>query len=143
MENNFSGTTGGGFGDENMLGNVTITNSQFLNNVALTGGGAIQAGGANTSTLITNTVIEGNRAGTDGGGILVTGGNVLISNCRIDNNTAVSGGGIESMPPVVNNVQQLVLVTVQFSTIANNDAVGTAGGDGGRGRWPGCSNGEL
>ena len=45
VSQNFSGTTGGGFGDENMLGNLTITNSQFLSNYAGTNGGGIQAGG--------------------------------------------------------------------------------------------------
>ena len=74
ISDNYSGSTGGGFGDENMTANVTISNSQFLNNVAVTAGGGVQAGGDGTTTTIINSVFAGNTAGGNGGGFFASGG---------------------------------------------------------------------
>src|SRR5262249_37295923 len=62
VSQNSSGTTGGGFGDENMLGNLTVTNSQFFSNYAGTNGGGIQPRGDTTTTLISKAQIMGNVA---------------------------------------------------------------------------------
>src|SRR5579871_3570294 len=90
VENNFSGSTGGGFGDENMLSNLTVTNSNFLMNYARTNGGGIQAGGDGTTTTISNSVIVNNVAlgnqndGTGGGGgIFFSGGTATVTNTLI------------------------------------------------------------
>src|SRR5262249_10236578 len=70
------GPAGGGFGDENKLANVTIRNSQFLNNTAATNGGGVQAGGPGTTVTITGSVFAGNTAGGNGGGLFASGGAV-------------------------------------------------------------------
>jgi hypothetical protein len=127
VSQNSSGTTGGGFGDENMLGNLTVTNSQFLSNYAGTNGGGIQAGGDTTTTLISNTQIMGNVAegnqkdGTGGGGgLFLSGGTATVIGSLISGNSAPNGGGIENAAPTL---------TLTQDTLRNNHAVGTNGGD--------------
>src|SRR5579871_1382232 len=124
---NYSGTTGGGFGDENMLGNLKVNSCLFTNNFAGTNGGAIQAGGDGTTTTISNSdittnVAQGNQSeGTlGGGGIFFTGGTATVINTRISNNVAPNGGGIEDAATVLALTQD---------TLDNNHAVGTNGGD--------------
>jgi predicted outer membrane repeat protein len=124
VANNFSGSTGGGFGDENMMGNLTVINSLFLNNVALTSGGGIQAGGDGTTTVITNSVITGNVAQNSGGGVFASGGTFVITNSRIGGNVANFGGGIEDAAATL---------TVSFSVLDNDVAVGNADGHGSNG----------
>ncbi len=124
ISDNYSGSTGGGFGDENMTANVTISNSQFLNNVAVTDGGGVQAGGTGTTTTITNTVFAGNTAGGNGGGFFASGGAAAVTNTRFTENTATGGGGIED---------QAATFALSFSELDNNAAVGDANGNGGNG----------
>jgi hypothetical protein len=124
VSENYSGTTGGGYGSENMLANVTITNSFFLNNVAQTDGGGIQAGGSGTTTVIVNSVFAGNTAGGNGGGVFLSGGSATLFNDRLAGNTATNGGGIED---------QAVTLALSFCAFDANVAVGNANGDGGQG----------
>ncbi len=124
VSDNYSGSTGGGYGDQGNAVNLTIINSQFLNNLAATDGGAVQDGGPGTTTTITNSVFAGNTAEGNGGGFLSSGGTVKISNTRFTANTASNGGGIED---------QAAMLTLSFSELDNNDAVGDANGNGGNG----------
>ena len=119
ISDNYSGSTGGGFGDENLTANVTITNSQFLRNVAVTDGGGVQAGGAGTTTTIVGSVFAGNTAGGNGGGFFASGGGFTVKNTRITGNTANNGGGIED---------QAVTLSLSFDELDNNQAVGNAAG---------------
>ena len=120
ISDNYSGSTGGGFGDENMTANVTISNSQFLNNVAVTAGGGVQAGGDGTTTTIINSVFAGNTAGGNGGGFFASGGAAAITNTRFTANTATNGGGIEDQAPAF---------TLSFCELDRNAAVGDANGN--------------
>jgi predicted outer membrane repeat protein len=124
VSDNYSGSTGGGFGDENGLANLTVSNSQFIDNVAMTDGGGIQTGGTGTLASITNTVIAGNTAGGNGGGVLASGGTLKITSTRIMENTATNGGGVQSQASILN---------VTNSTFDHNRAVGNADGNGGNG----------
>jgi predicted outer membrane repeat protein len=121
VEDNSSATTGGGFGDQNMLGNLTVIDSQFIDNTAGTNGGAIQAGGPNTTVIIKDSVIEGNTANGTGGGVFLSGGTATITDTRISNNQAVSGGGIED---------QAITLTLTNDLIQSNSALGTNAGTG-------------
>jgi hypothetical protein len=114
VSDNYSGTTGGGFGDENGLANLTIINSQFLNNTAMTDGGGVQAGGAGTTTLISGSLFAGNTAAGNGGGLFASGGTVSISTTRFIDNTALNGGGIEDRASAL---------TLSFSELDNNRIV--------------------
>lgn len=124
VSDNYSGSTGGGFGDENHLANVNILNSLFLNNTAATDGGGVQAGGPGTTVTITGSVFAGNTAGGNGGGLFASGGTVTITGTRFTDNTATNGGGIED---------QAATLALSFSALDNNTAVGNANGDGGGG----------
>jgi hypothetical protein len=124
VSDNYSGSTGGGYGDENKLANLTVSNSLFLNNVAMTDGGGIQAGGDGTTVTITNTAFVGNTAGGKGGGLFASGGAVTITGSRFSENTAVNGGGIED---------QAATLALSTSQLDNNRAVGDANGNGGAG----------
>lgn len=72
-------------------GNLSISNSSFVNNSSTDEGGAIflQSG---TST-ITNSIFETNDATTKGGAIHLNNGDLTIANCTFLNNTAANNGG--------------------------------------------------
>ena len=94
VENNFSAGNGGGFGDQNNLGTLTVSGSYFLDNAAVGDGGGIQEGGP--STTITNTEIKGNSSNASGGGVFANGATLTITDSTIAGNTAaVTGGGVE------------------------------------------------
>jgi hypothetical protein len=144
VEDNYSGSTGGGFGDQNNLGTLTVTNSVFLDNRALGDGGGIQEGGP--STTITNSTIQGNSSGPNGGGVSVEGGNLTILNSTILNNRAtVDGGGLFSNASTTTITDAViqgnscnldaggifaggVVLTILDATVADNTASGNGGG---------------
>jgi hypothetical protein len=134
--NNFSGTTGGGFGDENNLGTLTVSNSVFLNNTALGDGGAIQEGGP--STTITSSVIQGNSTNASGGGVFANGTTLTILDSTISNNTSgftsafpphFGGGGVE----VQTTGTGANASTITNTTIVGNSVLNNAGGNNGGG----------
>lgn len=141
IQGNFSGSTGGGFGDEGNLGNLTVENStSFLNNAALLGGGGIQEGGP--LTLIADSTIQGNVTQGNGGGILagnanapvqlVTNNAIAIFDTQITGNVGVNGGGIEDTYTTLN---------LSSSILNNNRALGLAGGTDGNGGGLDVANG--
>src|SRR5262249_44262482 len=94
LADNFAGSTGGGFGDENAQGSPTVMNSTFLDNTATGNGGGIAAGGPVTS--IVDTEIDGNTSGGTGGGVFANGVTLAVQSSTIANNTASGdGGGID------------------------------------------------
>jgi hypothetical protein len=115
VRDNYSGSTGGGFGDENGLANLTILNSQFIDNTAMTNGGGVQAGGQGTTVTISGSLFAGNTAGGKGGGLFASGGTVTVTNTRFTDNSAGNGGGIED---------QAAMLTLFFDQLDNNHAVG-------------------
>jgi hypothetical protein len=138
VENNFSGTTGGGFGDENNLGTLTVAGSYFFNNSAVGIGGAIQEGGP--STTITSTQIQRNGSAARGGGVFVSGPTLTLTESTLADNTAgVAGGGveIETTGTGVNGS------TITNCTIARNSALNNAPADGGGIDAPATFTGSL
>jgi fibronectin-binding autotransporter adhesin len=127
-------TTGfaGGFGDQNNLGTLTVTNSLFLGNKAGTNGGGLQEGNV---TTIGNSEFKNNVAGLNGmagigttgkgainavqgsgGGLFLNGGSLVLNTSTIANNTAeINGGGIE--------LQTTGTAAITNSTIAGNSAL--------------------
>lgn len=76
---------------------LVVTNSKFLQNQAVTAGGAVRAYG---DAWFYNTAMWGNSAPQNGGAIYITGTNVDlgIRNCTIVNNYSTSGtGGIRAL----------------------------------------------
>lgn len=120
---------------------VTVRNCTISGNTAGTsssqtsrgGGGIYSIGG---TLLVENCTISGNSTPTEGGGIYIAPGyavNVTVRNTTIAGNTAGTiGGGImtRNTPPRFPGPIELV---VQNCTIANNQANGTATGQGGGG----------
>ncbi len=132
VENNFVGGTaqgGAGFGDQNGLGTLNVTNSLFLNNVAVTNGGAIFTGASGTTTSIVNTLIQGNAA-QSGGGIEDAGTTLTLSNVTLNANHAVgNNGGSDGDGGGLDN-QAGGNVTINNSLFLSNTAVnGTASSD--------------
>ncbi len=122
VEHNFSGGTGGGFGDENNLGTLTVVNSLFLDNTAFTDGGGIQEGGPQTTII--GTYFVGNTAMGNGGGLLVGSPTATVSGSLFQANQANMGGGIED---------QASPLTVTACLFEANQAVGNNAGMGGSG----------
>lgn len=76
-------------------GHVTVTNSTITGNSAKSGGGGFDLEPSNILTIV-NSTISGNTTPGVGGGILKNGGTLTVSASTITNNSASSGGGIES-----------------------------------------------
>lgn len=121
-------TISGGLGING--GGISVRDAALtLDNVVLSGNGALQKGGGlfadgfRLTLTVRNSIITGNTA-WDGGGIYVedTQGPTLIQNTTISNNTATNhGGGIFFYDPDNN-------VTIEGSTISGNVAGQRGGG---------------
>jgi len=131
VENNFSGGMGGGFSDENNNGTLVVKNSLFLNNSAISDGGAIQEGGP--STTITNTEFKGNSSGANGGALFANGITLTVQSSTFANNTAsgngdsTGGGAIEIETTGTGSAGS----TITDTTITDNRALNNAGANGG------------
>jgi hypothetical protein len=112
---------------------ISLTGCTINGNTALTGGGMFlnsHSTLATAKTTISGTTIAGNTStGTSifgGGGVFVEGGQTVISNSNIDNNSAVyGGGGIDA--------NQFASLTIVKTTISGNqttaaNAVNQGGG---------------
>lgn len=121
---NAAGGDGGGIQNTNN-GNLTITNSNIINNSSDGNGAGINNGNGNLT--ISNGNISGNTSDSIGGGIYNTLGNVTITNTAIANNAAGNndpGGGINNG---AGNI------TITNSTISGNTAEIGAGIENGSG----------
>ena len=114
-------TIGGAF---NNSGNLSVLNSNFLNNAASQYGGAIYN---NQGTLtLTNTSLTGNSAIFYGGGIYNYGGAVTISGSTITDNTSTfgTGGGVDNTGFTTTSgtttTTTIGTMTITNSTIDNN-----------------------
>ena len=117
-----SSSTGGGIHNS---GNLTINNSQLLDNYASSSGGAVYNNGRDETAIltITNSTISGNIGRYFGGGIQNYGGYLEIINCSITENQAYggssgSGGGISNFSGYNNN--EIATTVIIGSTISNN-----------------------
>jgi hypothetical protein len=125
VSSNFSGATGGGFGDENNVGSLTVLNSAFLGNTAAGDGGAIQEGG---STAVTNTEIRGNTSGASGGGLAIAGnGLTMLGDTLAYNRAAGHGGGLE-LAAVAGSRSNITNCTIASNTVVNAGGGTTGGG---------------
>jgi hypothetical protein len=88
-DNQFQGGPGGALSND---GDATVSNSQFLNNVALSRGGAINNNGR---LVLENSAVSGNIASFGGG--IFNAGMIDVRNSAITRNTArVDGGGVST-----------------------------------------------
>ncbi len=101
-------------------GITTITNCNFVGNVANNYGGAI-FNYQNSSCTLNNCVFQNNSSAESGGGIY-NGDNITlmsISNCEITGNTAKYGAGISTIADIT---------AIKNTTITGNHATENAGG---------------
>ena len=101
-------------------GITTITNCNFVGNVANNYGGAI-FNYQNSSCTLNNCVFQNNSSAESGGGIY-NGDNITlmsISNCEITGNTAKYGAGISTIADII---------AIKNTTITGNHATENAGG---------------
>ncbi len=101
-------------------GITTITNCNFVGNVANNYGGAI-FNYQNSSCTLNNCVFQNNGSAESGGGIY-NGDNITlmsISNCEITGNTAKYGAGISTVADII---------AIKNTTITGNHATENAGG---------------
>jgi hypothetical protein len=96
FENNFCESDGGAasFGAECV---VEIKNSNFLSNIATSGGGAIVISCSRAN--LTNCIFKNNRSPADGGALMLSGSHVEIKNSFFLSNTAAVGGVFSVTPP--------------------------------------------
>jgi hypothetical protein len=147
LANNFAGMNGGGFGDENFQGSLTVQNCSFLNNTTVGIGGGIASGGP---VNLFNSTVANNFAGATGGGFgdenALQLDSLTAQNSTFLNNTAVvAGGGIATagMTTSISNTEidgntsggpggglftKGTTLTLQSSTLANNTASDNGGG---------------
>ncbi|MCD7947695.1 MAG: S-layer homology domain-containing protein [Oscillospiraceae bacterium] len=96
------------------LGSVTINDSTFKENQALTGGGIYAA-----DLTISGSALEDNQAAY-GGGIRIHGaGDLTIEDCSLKNNVATSSGGGLYTPV---STQTSLIVTIKTSSFEGNTA---------------------
>jgi Domain of unknown function (DUF4214) len=126
IANNFSGGMGGGFSDENNVGTLVVANTVFVNNSAISDGGAIQEGGP--STTIRNTLVKNNSSGGSGGGLFANGTTLTVAASTFTGNTAVVGGGGLEIQTTGTGAGGS---TVTNATITANNALNNAGANGG------------
>jgi len=116
------GTGGAVFVD--LGGTATISHSQFSNNLAGFGGGAVSSQNGNSSFSIDTSTFTSNSGTSGGGAVYPNGTSASISNSTFINNSANVGGALHS---------NATTVTVTNSTFVGNAAVtlnGNPGNDG-------------
>ncbi len=133
------GSGGGVLNDGDYGATAVVSDSAFADNVAISRGGGISAGGTMT---VTNSTFDGNRA-SHGGGISDLGGTTLtVSNSTFSGNTATSGGGITIVFVGRVTISHSIfdgnrgggvdswnsMLTVTSSTFTDNSANGAGGG---------------
>jgi hypothetical protein len=127
---------GGGIFNRDL--NLTVTNSTITNNYAQEDGGGIYTRDAEGSVTLVNSTISGNSAsdGTDAssyaGAIYSKYSDVTIRNSTLSANRAGGDGGAVYMSSGGGSGGSL---SVENSTVANNDSLAHGGDDEGGGLW--------
>ena len=90
---------------------MTIKNSNFTNNEARWGGGAVNMYAGNVDTFF-NCIFERNTATSHGGALKVYGGSLSgIYNCTFINNNGSDGGALYCIPkPAVFNNFTFIII---------------------------------
>ncbi|OWT33334.1 hypothetical protein BGI41_02970 [Methanobrevibacter sp. 87.7] len=121
FENNHA-TVGGAIYTESLEGNVTIKNTNFINNYATAEGGAVYAGNglhvfenckflsniasvggaicAATDTIVNNTEFISNTADIAGGAVYATNGNFTANNISVIKSSSKYGGALYLLPGI-------------------------------------------
>ncbi len=139
FDQNTAAQEGGGFwngsgGDLFVRDNSLVDANTASGSLASNGGGGIFNDGG--EVFINNATISNNQANGSGGGIFTNGGRVALkNNSKVDGNSAArQGGGIESAA-VSADPDDSSYVSLDNSTVLNNDAgvtiTGTPGNGGG------------
>jgi hypothetical protein len=90
--NGANGTNGIGGAILN-LGSLVLANCQILSSTATGGAGGAGGGGGNGSSGLGGNGGNGGNGGSGLGAGIFNGGNLLLTNCTVANNTAVGGSG--------------------------------------------------
>ncbi len=113
---------------------LTVDDVQFTNNTSSSFGGAV--GAQHADLLITNSVFSENSAAQTGGGISFNDGALTLHASIVADNDAITrGGGLE--------VSSANPLTIEQSTIHNNELTGTSGVPPGGGMWIMDSTGSI
>ncbi len=111
------------------LRNLTVTGNRTLGTRAAGGAIFLNDGTLNLeNSIVTNNATEGDFA--DGGGVHIAGGTLLVSESTISNNSTLGigdGGGIS----VQSTSSGSSFVTIEHSTISDNEISGGSVGGGG------------
>ena len=104
----------GGAVDLFIIATVSVENSTFENNTAISEGGGFFINATSSPTEFRNSDISNNKAGTDGGAIYLITEGAFFDNITSNNNTAARGGSsfIRGNNAVIQN-----------STFCNNSAI--------------------
>ncbi len=116
FQSNTAMSYGGGFA-HNPMGTLNMSDCSFIANDSLSGGGAMYA---SVNAKIERSFFTDNHAAYDGGGLYIMAGNVSVINNTFYSNTAIDGGAIWIGPPypslLINN------------TLVDNRATSNGGG---------------
>jgi len=120
--------SGGGFFND---GTLTITNSTFLENSTINGGGGAiynYTGDYGVGSLtITNSTFSGNNAATNGGAIAnIGGGTLTLINTTLSVNTGSTGAGIyNDGDSTLNFTNSIIANSITGSDCTNSGTIGT------------------
>ncbi len=131
ISGNTSNRAGGGIEGTATGGDITLTNTDLLDNITYTApgnGGGLHVTGANMVT-VNGGIIRNNEAGAEGGGFWNNGGTMNISGATIDSNNALGVAADNGGGGVFNNGGTVSITN--NTMIAHNIASGTSGSGGG------------
>jgi hypothetical protein len=121
---------GGGFGTGGAISaweaGLTVTNSTFTGNAALSGGAIWSIYGEHPRriTLVAGSTFSGNTSASTGGGIILLGGTLTVTNSTFTGNRAGAGGSSGGGAIFINSGT----ADVTNTTVSGNTASGGGGG---------------
>jgi CSLREA domain-containing protein len=127
VANNFAGTQGGGFGDQNNTGSLVVLDSTFVANTTQGVGGAIQEGGP--STTINDATITGNISLGAGGGLSITSPTFVLNNTIVAGNFSNDTGGMNFLGTAPDVKGAVTSGSGNFIGIGDAKLTGIADGD--------------
>ncbi|WP_439130905.1 T9SS type A sorting domain-containing protein [Polaribacter sp.] len=140
IRNGNSAENGGGINVDKVTGLLSLNNLIIENNYSDKNGGGLSLAGSNVD--ITSCTIKDNNSRLDGGGLLAApnngvtvDSNVKIEQSLLDNNIGRNGGAmyLNGNPQFGDNNK--MFVTIENTTVSNNQATSPSGGNGGGSIW--------
>ncbi len=121
ISDNHAGNSGGGLHADNS--NLMTINSVFSNNTSGDNGGGLALWSSSSNSIALDyCIIKNNSANDAGGGIYIEGSSdIIISNCRLNNNNSQWGAGIFDNGSGAH-------MYVDYVSVTDNIASGEAGG---------------